>query len=115
MAETEPKRAQQFAAKEVQDGLGVVLDHDASNADEAGEDNRILAADLVRDKTCRKGRDKDANSRSSVEDLLVLGCNEQSPVDDLSELLHKGHHGEEVSDVVDLKAKVDGQKKDEEA
>lgn len=55
MTQPETKRPEQLAAKEVHDGLGVVLNHDASNADEAGENNRILAANLVRDEACRKG------------------------------------------------------------
>lgn len=108
MSQAEAKGAEELSTKQVHDGLGVVLDHDASNTDEAGENNRILAANLVRDETCRKGGNKDADGRGSVQDLLVLSCNEQSPIHDFTKLFHKGHHGEEVANVVDLKAKVDG-------
>jgi len=72
MAEAETEAGNKFAPEQLHNGIAECLSENASDANDAGDQNHSSSAQPVGENTSAEGRDKETNCHSSIENLLVL-------------------------------------------
>jgi hypothetical protein len=81
MAEAKPKGGNNLASEKHQEASGIVLDKHTTAADYTGDSNCLFPTEGIGQESCDNGSTAYSDRQSCIQDLLVPGAQNPSPID----------------------------------